>query len=154
MGSFSLEWPGVRLSLYTDFSLRLLVYLAGVRDGKPVSAGLIADKYRVSTHHMHKVAQGLRKLGYIESVSGRNGGLRLAVPADALRIGDVVEAMEGHGHMADCTRGPCGLHGACLLKGALDRAERGFLDELRKYTLADVIRGPTLIRLEHLLRAA
>ena len=144
----------MRLSLYTDFSLRLLVYLAGVQDGKPVSAGLIADKHRVSTHHMHKVAQGLRKLGYVESVCGRNGGLRLAVPADALRIGDVVEAMEGRGHMADCTRGPCVLHGACILKGALDRAERNFLDELRKYTLADVVRGPTIIRLENLMRAA
>ena len=46
------------------------------------------------------------------------------------------------------------LHGACILKGALDRAERNFLDELRKYTLADVVRGPTVIRLEHLMRAA
>lgn len=144
----------MRLSLYTDFSLRLLVYLAGVRDSKPVSAGLIAEKYRVSAHHMHKVAQGLRKLGYVESISGRNGGLRLAVPAESLRVGDVVEAMEGRGHMADCARGPCRLHGACLLKGALDRAERNFLDELRKYTLADVVRGPTVIRLEKLIRAA
>jgi len=154
MVQFWVEETSVRLSLYTDFSLRLLVYLAGVHDGKPVSAGLIADKYRVSTHHMHKVAQGLRKLGYVESVSGRNGGLRLAVPADALRIGDVVEAMEGRGHMADCARGPCVLHGACILKGALDRAERNFLDELRKYTLADVVRGPTVIRLKNLMKAA
>lgn len=144
----------MRLSLYTDFSLRLLVYLAGVRDGKPVSARVIAQKYRVSAHHMHKVAQGLRKLGYVASSSGRNGGLRLAVPAESLRIGDVVEAMEGRGQLVDCARGPCSLHGACLLKGALDRAERGFLDELRRYTLADVVRGPTVIRLEHLMRAA
>jgi Rrf2 family nitric oxide-sensitive transcriptional repressor len=154
MGGFLQEGCGVRLSLYTDFSLRLLVFLAGVDHGRPVSAGTIAEKYRVSAHHMHKVAQGLRKLGYVESVCGRNGGLRLAVPADALRIGDVVEAMEGRGHMADCRRGPCMLHGACALKGALDRAERNFLDELRKYTLADVVRGPMVIRLEHLMKAA
>lgn len=151
---FELGETSVHLSLYTDFSLRLLVYLAGVRDARPVSARLIAEKYNVSAHHMHKVAQGLRKLGYIESVCGRNGGLRLAVAAESLRIGDVVEAMEGRGHMADCARGPCMLHGACLLKGALDRAERGFFDELRKYTLADVVRGPTVIRLENLMRAA
>ena len=144
----------MRLSLYTDFSLRLLVYLAGTPDGKPVSAGVIARKYRVSAHHMHKVAQGLRKLGYVESLSGRNGGLRLAVPAASLRVGDVVEAMEGRGHLVECERGPCTLHGACILKGALDRAERGFLDELKKYTLADVVRGPTVVRLEHLMRAA
>jgi Rrf2 family transcriptional regulator, nitric oxide-sensitive transcriptional repressor len=144
----------VRLSYFTDFSLRTLVYLAGVPDGKPVSVGVIAEKYRVSTHHMHKVAQGLRKLGYIESLSGRNGGLRLAVPADSLRIGDVVEAMEGRGSLAECTKGPCMLHGACSLKGALDRAERNFYDELRRYTLADIVRGPTVVRLQHMMRAA
>lgn len=144
----------MRLSLYTDYSLRLLVYLAGVRDGKPVSVASIARKYAVSTHHMHKVAQGLRKFGYIESVSGRSGGLRLARPPEALSIGDVVEAMEGSGQMADCGRGPCVLHGACLLKGVLDRAERAFIDGLKKYSVADVIRGPTLVRLENLLREA
>lgn len=144
----------MRLSLYTDFSLRLLVYLAGIRDDKPVSAAKIAERYHVSAHHMHKVAQGLRKLGYINSVSGRYGGLKLAVAADTLRIGDVVAAMEGVGAMADCSRGPCPLHGGCALKGALDKAEQGFIDELRKYTLADVVRGPTLVRLERIMRAA
>lgn len=144
----------MRLSLYTDFSLRLLVYLAGIKDGKPVSASKIAARYHVSAHHMHKVAQGLRKLGYVESVSGRYGGLKLAVPTETLRVGDVVAAMEGIGSMVDCRRGPCPLHGACSLKGALDRAEQGFLDELRKYTIADVVQGPTLIRLERIMRAA
>ena len=144
----------MRLSLYTDFSLRLLVYLAGTKDGKPVSASKIAQRYHVSAHHMHKVAQGLRKLGYVDSASGRYGGLKLAVAPEALRIGDVVAAMEGIGSMVDCRRGPCPLHGACSLKSALDRAEQGFLDELRKYTLADVVRGPTLVRLERIMRAA
>jgi Rrf2 family nitric oxide-sensitive transcriptional repressor len=144
----------VRLSLYTDFSLRLLVYLAGIKDGKPVSAAKVAERYHVSAHHMHKVAQGLRKLGYVHSVSGRYGGLRLAVAAESLRVGDVVAAMEGSGALVDCHRGPCPLHGACALKGALDRAERLFLDELRKYTIADVVRGPTLLRLERIIRAA
>ncbi len=144
----------MRLSLHTDFSLRLLMYLAGVRDGRPVSSGVIAGKYGVSAHHMHKVAQALRRLGYIESLSGRNGGLRLAVPAGSLRIGDVVEAIEGRSQLVDCAKGPCILHGACSLKAALDRAERGFFDELRKYTLADVVRGPTVVRLRHLMQAA
>lgn len=144
----------MRLSLYTDLSLRLLVYLGGSNDGKPVGTAHVAGQLRVSAHHMHKVAQGLRKLGYIETVSGRLGGLRLLVPMDQLRIGDVVEAMEGSGKLADCKRGPCSLQGACLLKTALDAAERGFLNELKKYTLADVVRGPTLVRLQRLLRAA
>ncbi|MDR3415228.1 MAG: Rrf2 family transcriptional regulator [Nevskia sp.] len=144
----------MRLSLYTDFSLRLLVYLAAVPVGKPVGARLIAAKYQVSGHHMQKVAQGLRRLGCIESVSGRNGGLRLAVRPEALRIGDVVEAMEGAGCLVDCAEGPCMLQGACLLKVAMDRAERKFFDELRNYTVADMLRGPTVARLERMMRAA
>jgi Rrf2 family nitric oxide-sensitive transcriptional repressor len=144
----------VRLSLYTDFSLRLLVYLAGVSNGKPVSAARIAARYKVSSHHMHKVAQGLRKLGYVESVSGRHGGLRLSVPADTLRIGKIVEAMEGHGKLVDCRRGPCPLNGGCQLKGALDQAERAFIDELNKHTIADVVRGPMQFRLLRLIQAA
>jgi Rrf2 family nitric oxide-sensitive transcriptional repressor len=144
----------MKLSLYTDFSLRLLMYLAGTGDSRPVSAGLIASRYRISAHHMHKVAQGLRRLGYIESISGRHGGLRLAVAAESLRIGDVVEALEGRNHLVDCGNGPCGLHGACSLKGALDRAEKRFFDELRKHTLAEMVRGPTEARLQRLLRAA
>jgi Rrf2 family transcriptional regulator, nitric oxide-sensitive transcriptional repressor len=144
----------MRLSLYTDFSLRMLVYLAGNKGGQPVSVAEIARKYRVSAHHMRKVAQGLRRLGYVSSISGRGGGLRLALPAESLRIGDVVEAMEGSGKLVDCHAGPCMLHGGCILKGALDRAERGFIDSLKKYSLADVVRGPTLVRLEMLMRAA
>ena len=62
--------------------------------------------------------------------------------------------MEGVGAMADCSRGPCPLQGGCALKGALDHAEQTFLDELRKYTIADVVRGPTLVRLERIMRAA
>lgn len=144
----------MRLSLYTDFSLRLLVYLAGTSAGKPVAVAEIARRYKVSAHHMRKVAQGLRRLGYVTSVSGRGGGLRLAVPAESLRVGDVVEAMEGRGKLVDCQLGPCMLHGSCALKGALDRAERGFIDSLKKYSLADVVRGPMLVRLETLMRAA
>ena len=144
----------MRLSLYTDFSLRLLVYLAGSTGGQPVAVAEIARKYQVSAHHMRKVAQGLRRLGYVSSVSGRGGGLRLAQPAESLRIGDVVEAMEGTGKLVDCQLGPCMLHGGCVLKGALDRAERGFIDSLKKYSLADVVRGPTLVRLEMLMKAA
>lgn len=144
----------MRLSLYTDFALRALVYLGANRDGKPVSAAQIAAKYRVSRHHLHKVAQGLRKLGYVRSISGRYGGLQLALAPDQLNIGQIVESMEGSGRLVDCRRGPCPLHGGCLLKGALDRAERQFIDELKKYTVADILRGPTLLRLERLIKAA
>jgi Rrf2 family nitric oxide-sensitive transcriptional repressor len=143
----------MRISLYTDFSLRLLVYLAA-GNSAPVGARRVAEHFKVSPHHMQKVAQHLRKLGYVNSRSGRQGGLVLAQSPDEIRIGDVVEALEGTGRMADCKRGPCIFDGACTLKHALDRAERNFIDELRGYTLAAVIRGPMIKRLEILQRAA
>ncbi|MDB5988295.1 MAG: Rrf2 family transcriptional regulator [Nevskia sp.] len=144
----------MRLSLHTDFSLRLLVFLAANVEGKPIGAARIAERFKVSGHHMQKVAQTLRRLGYVTSRSGRQGGLALARPAETVRVGDVVEALEGRGQMADCRRGPCLFLGACALKVALDRAERGFIDDLRRYTIADVIRGPMRVQLDGLLRAA
>jgi len=144
----------MRLSLHTDLSLRLLVFLAANVDGKPIGAVRIAARFKVSGHHMQKVAQTLRRLGYVISKSGRQGGMTLARPAEAVRVGDVIEALEGRGQLADCRRGPCLFHGACALKVALDRAERGFIDELRRYTIADVVRGPMRAQLDGLLRAA
>ncbi len=140
----------MRISLYTDFSLRLLTYLASRADPKPVGVGRIAADFKVSSHHMQKVAQKLRKLGYINAKSGRDGGLTLAQQPQAIRIGDVVEALEGLGNMVDCARGPCLFFGACTLKGAIDRAERSFINELRGYTLADVVRGPMRVKLAEL----
>jgi len=146
----------MRLSLYTDFSLRLLVYLAAADPDVPVSTTAIAQKYRVSAHHMRKVAQGLGRLGYIESLEGRRGGLRMSVPPEELRVGDVVEKLEGIGRLVQCKRGPCPLHGGCALKGERVRAERMFVAELNKVTIADVVRtpGPTVLKLERLLNAA
>lgn len=144
----------MRLSLYTDYSLRLLVYLATPGNDQPISTARVAKRFRVSAHHMHKVAQGLRRLGYVKSLSGRHGGLQLAAAPASLRIGAIVEALEGSGQLADCARGPCPLNGGCLLKGALDRAEQGFIEALNQYTVADVVRGPTLVRLERMMRAA
>lgn len=140
----------MRISLYTDFSLRLLTYLAARSDPKPIGVGRIAADFKVSGHHMQKVAQKLRKLGYVRAKSGRDGGLLLAQAPSAIRIGDVVEALEGLGKMADCPRGPCVFFGACALKVALDKAERGFVNELRGYTLADLVRGPMRLKLAEL----
>ena len=102
---------------------------------------------------LQKAVQALRKLGYVGSTAGRFGGLSLAVPASSIRIGSVVAALESMGHLVNCNKGPCPLDGACLLKLALDRAERGFFLELDQYSLADVVRGPTADVLDMLLSA-
>lgn len=143
----------MRLSLQTDLALRSLMYLAA-NDGRArVSTSRIAERFGVSKFHLQKAVQALRKLGYVGSTSGRLGGLRLAMPASRIRIGAVVAALESMGHLVNCSRGPCPLGGVCLLKAALDSAERTFFLELDKHSLADVIRGPTANVLEILLSA-
>ncbi len=141
-------WPGseaerrdldLRLSLYTDFSLRLLMYLAAAERGAWIRTPDVARAFDISLHHLHKAAAGLVRAGYIEALQGRTGGVRLAREPSSLRLGAIVAHLEGIGCLVDCRRGPCPLAGQCLLKIALDKAERGFINELDRYTLADVV---------------
>ena len=138
----------LRLSLYTDLALRALMYLAGRKDNEPVSTAAIAQSYGISHFHLQKAVHGLRRLGYVSSSPGRNGGVRLAVPSSSIRVGTLVARLEETGHMVECARGPCPLAGACALKSALDRAERAFYESLDQCTLSDVVKGKTLSALQ------
>jgi len=129
------------------------MYLAANDGHSRVRTSHIAQRFGVSKFHLQKAVQALRRLGYVGSTSGRFGGLWLAVPASGIRIGSVVAALESMGHLVNRNKGPCPLGGACLLKLALDRAERTFFLELDHYSLADVVRGPTANVLEMLLSA-
>lgn len=133
----------LRLSLYTDLSLRLLLYLGAVEPGTWTTTPAVARAFGVSLHHLQKVARGLTESGYIEARQGRAGGVRLARPPVEVRLGAVVAELEGLGCLVECARGPCPLAGRCLLKHALDAAERSFVRELDRFSLADVLAGPT-----------
>jgi Rrf2 family nitric oxide-sensitive transcriptional repressor len=141
----------LRLSLYTDFSLRLLMYLAAAEPGAWITTPNVAKAFGISLNHLQKSAQGLVRAGYIEALQGRSGGVRLAREPGLIRIGAVVADLEGSGCLVDCGRGPCPLSGLCLLKRALDDAERVFILELDRYTLADVVGGQTAIGLHGLI---
>jgi len=141
----------LRLSLYTDFSLRLLMYLAAAEPGAWATTPSVAQAFGISLSHLQKSVQGLVRAGYVEALQGRAGGVRLAKPPAEIRIGAVVAALEGSGCLVDCGRGPCPLAGVCLLKRALDEAERGFIRALDGYTLADVVGHPTQAALRSLV---
>jgi Rrf2 family nitric oxide-sensitive transcriptional repressor len=143
--------PDLRLSLYTDFSLRLLMYLAAAEPGAWVTTPSIAKAFGISLNHLQKSVQGLARAGYVEALQGRAGGVRLAKPAASIRIGGVVAALEGSGCLVDCARGPCPLSGLCVLKRALDEAERGFIRALDGYSLADVVANQTGAALRNLI---
>ncbi|UMY18221.1 Rrf2 family transcriptional regulator [Methylobacterium organophilum] len=133
----------MRLSLYTDFALRLLMYLAGQPPEAWATTPEVARVFGISAHHLQKSAQGLVRAGFVQARQGRSGGLRLAKPVGEIRLGAVVAELEGSGCLIDCERGPCPLAGHCALKHAIDNAERSFLRELDRFTLADVTAGRT-----------
>ena len=142
----------MRLAMHTDFSLRVLMYLGSLEPARLATTPIIAQRFNVSVNHLQKVVQTLRKLGLIATVQGNGGGMRLAVPANRIRLGWLVRQLESSGALVDCARGPCPLANGCVLKRALDAAELAFFDKLDEATLADAMAPPTRARLHVLHR--
>lgn len=132
----------MRLTVYTDYSLRVLIYL-GLRDRDELSTiQEIADNYNISKNHLMKVTYELGKLGLIETVRGRGGGIRLAKEPETIVIGEVVRQTEEDFHLVECFNPEsnlCALSPECKLKFALHEALQAYLKVLDQYTLADVI---------------
>jgi Rrf2 family nitric oxide-sensitive transcriptional repressor len=145
----------MRLTFYSDYSLRLLMYCA-VHHGTLVTIQEVADAYGISKNHLMKVAFELGRKGYLDTVRGRGGGLRLARAPDKIRLGDVVRQMEEDFTMVECfdpKTDRCAITGPCRLRGALSRALKAYFAVLDEYTLADLaVRHPVLTRL--LVRAS
>lgn len=140
----------MQLTQFSDFSLRLLLYLAAHPD-RTVSLQEISQSYGVSHHHLVKVSQRLIAEGFVTSVRGRHGGLRLARPAREINVGQLVRMTEPHMHLVECfdaETNSCPIDGACGLKGVLRHAQTAFMGVLDAHTLADFLpRAPALVRL-------
>jgi Rrf2 family transcriptional regulator, nitric oxide-sensitive transcriptional repressor len=135
---------GMRLTNFTDYSLRVLIYL-GVRRGQDrlATIGDIALAYAVSENHLMKVVHHLSTEGYIETTRGKGGGLRLARAPAAINIGAVVRSTEEDFALVACFREgnhDCPIAPACALHGILSRALSAFYRELDCRTLADLLR--------------
>ncbi|MER1998838.1 MAG: Rrf2 family transcriptional regulator [Lysinibacillus sp.] len=132
----------MRLTVYTDYSLRVLLYL-GVRDCNELTTiQEIADNYNISKNHLMKVTYELGKLGYIETIRGRGGGIRLAKDPQDIVIGQVVRQTEDDFHIVECFNPEsnlCILSPECKLKFALQQALQAYVQVLDQYTLADCI---------------
>lgn len=131
----------MRLSSYSDYALRILIYVAVQPDKLPTIAE-IADRYGISKNHLMKVAHQLGLGGYLETVRGRGGGLRLGKAPEQIRLGDVVRFTEQDLALVECmgTGNECLLTPSCVLKGVLGEALQAFLAVLDRYTLADIVR--------------
>jgi Rrf2 family nitric oxide-sensitive transcriptional repressor len=138
----------LRLTVYTDFSLRLLMFLAVKEDGLATIAE-VAESYRISRNHLMKVAHQLGLAGYVATVRGKNGGLRLARPAEAIILGDVVRRTEPDLALVPCFHpvdAPCAIWPKCVLREAMQNALEAFLETLDGYTLADLARPQSQLR--------
>ena len=133
----------MKLTRYTDYSLRVLIHLAA-HQNELTSIGRIASRYVISQNHLMKVVQDLAGAGFVETIRGRNGGLRLARPASEINVGDLVRHTEGGFDLVEC--GGCVIAPACGLPRILAEATRAFLATLDRYTIADLSSRPADLR--------
>jgi len=139
----------MKLTFYSDYSLRLLMYVSVKREAL-VTIQEVADAYGISKNHLMKVAFELGRKGFLETVRGRGGGLRLARPPEKIGVGEVVRAMEEDFTMVECfdpSINQCVITGPCRLRGVLSRALKAYFAVLDEYTLADLAgQNPSLSR--------
>jgi Rrf2 family transcriptional regulator, nitric oxide-sensitive transcriptional repressor len=128
----------MHLTRFTDYGLRTLIYLA-LRPEELASIAGIAKAYGISENHMVKVVHRLGQAGLVETLRGRNGGIRLARAAADIGLGDVVRLSEPSLALVECQAGePCAIGGACGLQGIMDETRDAMLAVLDRYSLADL----------------
>lgn len=135
----------MQLTRYTDYALRVLIYLAHKRDqGDEITTiSEISTAYKVSENHLMKIVHDLGKQGYITTVRGKGGGMRLARSPEEINLGEVVRNTEETLHVVECLAegydGGCRLAPTCLLKGVLQEAHAAFFEHLDRYTVKDLV---------------
>ena len=126
----------MQLTRYTDYSIRTLTHLSTYPDRMSRIAE-IARAYGISQNHLMKIVQDLGQSGYVETVRGRNGGLRLRGRPEDINLGALVRHTEKHFELVDCPN--CLIKPACQVTHVFAQATRAFLAVLDQYTLADMM---------------
>jgi Rrf2 family nitric oxide-sensitive transcriptional repressor len=143
----------MRLTTFSDYTLRVLMYLA-LNPDRLATIPEIAAAYRISGNHLMKVVNQLSRNGFIESMRGKGGGIRLARPASEIRLGAVVRASEHTGPIVECMAvegSNCCIAPACQLAPILENAFNALYAALDEYTLADLTGNPQ--KIVHLLHS-
>lgn len=141
----------MQLTRYTDYSLRVLLYLA-VEPDRLATISEISNAYGISRNHLVKVVHELGGLGYVRTQRGKSGGLSLARDAGDINIGDVVRHTEKTLNVVNCSTPKCPILPACDLRGVLDEARDAFLAVLDRHTLNDLANARRTPQLRRLLQ--
>ena len=131
----------MRLTAFTDYSLRVLIFLA-LKGDEISTIAEIAEAYGVSQNHLMKVVHHLARLGHVKTLRGKGGGLRLAREPAGIKLGAVARACEGRMVLAECFEPghDCRIETVCALKGIFHQAGDAFFAVLDRYSLADLLR--------------
>ena len=142
----------MQITRYTDYALRILIYLA-VNDNELSTINDIARSYNISKNHLMKIVQELNIKGYLLAIRGKNGGLRLNVKAEDINIGQLVRAMEKETRLVECfgSNNQCVITPACQLKDIFTKALESFFATLDEYTLQDLVGPKQSVQLTRLL---
>lgn len=131
----------MRLTQYTDYSLRVLIYL-GLQPGRRSTIKEISERYHISRNHLVKVVHRLGTLGYIRTVRGKKGGITLGRSPPDVCLGQIVRDTEDNLALVECFNpaiNACCITPACSLSNVLGEALQAFLGVLDRYTLADLL---------------
>ncbi|WEX08609.1 Rrf2 family transcriptional regulator [Chelativorans sp. AA-79] len=133
----------MRLTTFSDYALRVLMYAATAGD-RLVTIDETAKTYDISRAHLMKVVNILTRTGYIKGVRGRSGGFTLAKRPEDINLGEVVRATEPDFALVECfaTGNQCVITGSCRLPMVLNEALNSFVATLHRYTLADIVLSP------------
>ena len=128
----------MQLTRHTDYAFRVLIYLCSVDKEELSTVGEIAAVFQVPLNHLTKVVQQLGKAGFITTLRGKYGGIRLARSEQDISLGSVVRAMEATLDPVNCSQPLCRLKVNCRLKPIMNRAMESFINAMDEYTLADI----------------
>ncbi|MFM2486914.1 Rrf2 family transcriptional regulator [Celerinatantimonas yamalensis] len=135
----------MQLTLFTDYCIRSLIMVSTRPPEQLTTISEIADKYQLSRNHVVKVVHRLGQLGYLYTQRGKNGGMRLARPAEEIHIGTLIRDVEPHHSLMNCSAPHCCLTHQCRMKSILAKASQLFYNELDRYSLADIIKEPEAV---------
>ncbi|ANO33858.1 transcriptional repressor NsrR [Vibrio breoganii] len=128
----------MQITSFTDYAIRTLIYLAALKDDELTNITQVSEVFDISRNHMVKIVNKLGQTGFIETIRGKNGGIRLNKPASDINIGHVIRELEPL-KVINCSPEFCHITPACRLKGYLHKAKEAFLAELDKCNLDDLV---------------
>ncbi|MEQ1637851.1 MAG: Rrf2 family transcriptional regulator [Methylococcales bacterium] len=133
----------MQVTQFTDYSMRVLIYLARLPEPGTATIAEIAEFHQISRNHLVKVANSLANNGFILTTRGKGGGIQLARPPNTIGVGEIIRLTETNMNLMECfdvQLNQCRITRDCFLKGIMYEARQGFMAVLDKYTLADAAR--------------